>query len=271
MAMTPYAPRREFTFIASNTRSNVPNQDSIHDDVVAQKHGFRSAPVPASIVYEPLCRLSYAQWGLDWVRRGFLEVRFLKPVFDADQLTAIIEADGMADIARVHVKNDVGSICAEGQAGLGGEAQLNMGAYDVLPLPKVPAELGAECTGPLLLGSEQMTTSPTAATESVMRFQPLWEQYADPTVLSPVLFQSLSIRDMLQSLHFASPAIIVSTRTSHQGPATPGETLASAGSVVRNYESKGNLCIDTDQLVTAGGRPVAWVQRTTIYRRRGQS
>ena len=63
----------------------------IHDDAVARQYGYAGALVAGVTIYGYLSQLAVAAWGLDWLRRGMGTVRFLRPVYDGEELAVKTE------------------------------------------------------------------------------------------------------------------------------------------------------------------------------------
>ncbi|MEZ5218199.1 MAG: MaoC/PaaZ C-terminal domain-containing protein [Ilumatobacteraceae bacterium] len=70
------------------TALNLPEhaRNAIHTDAGAQAAGFPKALVAGVTTYAYLAHPPAAAWGLDWVRTGGGEVRFLAPVFEGDEI-----------------------------------------------------------------------------------------------------------------------------------------------------------------------------------------
>ena len=73
------------------------SENKIHDDSVAQRFGFTGALVPGVEVHAYACHPAVARWGRDWLARGRIESRFLKPVFPGDTLSAIAARNGNSE------------------------------------------------------------------------------------------------------------------------------------------------------------------------------
>ena len=77
------------------------SENKIHDDAVAQKLGFSGGLVPGVEVYAYACHPAVRRWGRDWLERGQMECRFLKPVYDGHLAVVTAKAsDGGLDIKR---------------------------------------------------------------------------------------------------------------------------------------------------------------------------
>ncbi len=71
-------------------------RNAIHTDAGARAAGFPLALVAGVTTYAYLTHPPAALWGLDWVRSGGGEVRFMRPVFEHDLLDCVphVGADG---------------------------------------------------------------------------------------------------------------------------------------------------------------------------------
>ena len=58
------------------------SENKIHDDTVARKYGFSGGLVPGVDVLAYMLHMPVAKWGRDFLERGLIEARFVKPVYD---------------------------------------------------------------------------------------------------------------------------------------------------------------------------------------------
>ena len=58
------------------------SENKIHDDTVACKYGFSGGLVPGVDVLAYMLHMPVAKWGRDFLERGLIEARFVKPVYD---------------------------------------------------------------------------------------------------------------------------------------------------------------------------------------------
>jgi hypothetical protein len=70
--------------VATNRATNHPNL--VHNDEFAQSVGFRGGLVPGVDVYAYLTRRVVELWGRAWLIGGEAGVRFVRPVYDGDEL-----------------------------------------------------------------------------------------------------------------------------------------------------------------------------------------
>jgi hypothetical protein len=70
--------------VAANRAFDHPNL--VHNDDYARNLGFQGGLVPGVDVYAYLTRPAIERFGREWLERGTGEVRFIRPVYDRDQL-----------------------------------------------------------------------------------------------------------------------------------------------------------------------------------------
>jgi acyl dehydratase len=80
------------TLTAFNTATA--SENKIHDDAVASRFGFTGGLVPGVDVFAYLAHMPMAAWGKDWLGGGFMQARFVKPVYDGDTATVSSEEKG---------------------------------------------------------------------------------------------------------------------------------------------------------------------------------
>src|SRR4029079_4590397 len=91
------------------------SENKIHDDTVARKYGFAGGLVPGVDVMAYMLHMPVAKWGRDFLERGLIEARFIKPVYDGEiaEVSAVEEAGGLT----IEVQSK-GDLCATGSASL---------------------------------------------------------------------------------------------------------------------------------------------------------
>src|ERR1700759_3022861 len=91
------------------------SENKIHDDTVARKYGFSGGLVPGVDVLAYMLHMPVAKWGRDFLERGLIEARFVKPVYDGEtaEVSAVDEAVGLT----IEVQSK-GDLCATGSASL---------------------------------------------------------------------------------------------------------------------------------------------------------
>src|SRR5436305_12999915 len=91
------------------------SENKMHDDTVARRFGFSGGLVPGVDVMAYMMHLPVARWGRDFLERGLIEARFLKPVYDGE--TAAVAAEEKDGVLTIAVESR-GQLCATGAASL---------------------------------------------------------------------------------------------------------------------------------------------------------
>src|SRR5881227_167488 len=71
-----------WTVQAFNTAKQ--SENKMHDDSVAQRFGFSGGLVPGVDVMAYMMHMPVAKWGRDFLERGLIDARFVKPVYDGE-------------------------------------------------------------------------------------------------------------------------------------------------------------------------------------------
>jgi hypothetical protein len=77
---------------AVNTAAD--SENKIHHDAVAAGYGFRGGLVPGVTLYGYMAAAAMEHFGPQWLDRGAMGIRFLKPVYAGDEIVVTVEAGG---------------------------------------------------------------------------------------------------------------------------------------------------------------------------------
>ncbi|MGY3345286.1 acyl dehydratase [Bradyrhizobium sp. USDA 4474] len=91
------------------------SENKMHDDAVARRFGFSGGLVPGVDVFAYMMHVPLARWGRDFLSRGLVEARFIKPVYDGE--TADVEATEHNGLLTIEVFSRT-ELCATGTASL---------------------------------------------------------------------------------------------------------------------------------------------------------
>ena len=91
------------------------SENKMHDDIVAKRFGFNGGLVPGVDVMAYMMHLPVAQWGRAFLERGFIEARFVKPVYDGE--IADLRGEENNGVLSIEVESR-GQLCATGSASL---------------------------------------------------------------------------------------------------------------------------------------------------------
>ena len=265
---------RSHRVVAHNTATASTNK--IHDDEVARRYGFRGGLVPGVDVYAYMTRLPAESWGLDWLRRGSMEARFLSPVYEGEAVDVVADDpvdDGAGPILALKVVDRAGTTCAVGRAGL--------------PVAPGPAPAVAAAPGEAVAdrpdASPEALAPGTALAVAAHRFlagrageyladvREDLALYATARVAHPgwVLRRA---NDVLASNVRLGPWIHVGSEVRHHAVVADGDTVDARATVTREWERKGHRFVELDVGVFSGGATlVARIVHTAIYRPRPAS
>src|SRR5262249_25788757 len=95
------------------------SENKVHDDQIAQALGFSGGLVAGVEVYAYACHPVVRHWGRDWLARGRMECRFLKPVYDGR--LALVKAADSQGALEVTLESE-GVLCATAHATLDASA-----------------------------------------------------------------------------------------------------------------------------------------------------
>ncbi|MGK9230447.1 MaoC family dehydratase [Inquilinus limosus] len=245
---------------------------SVHDDAVARRMGFRAALVPGAFVYGHVSRIAIEAWGIDWSRHGRMEARFRRPVYDGDVLTAAASAlvnTGSEHRATVTLRNQDGEEVAAGWIAMPGKPPRSPPVEDcpVLPLPDPPPAIapGGMTVG-TRLGSRDAVLTWEEFRRSLAAFDERHPLYLDGGLVHSGCLIRRTMADANRSFRFPAPVVFVSGEAQHFAPVSPGQRLATSGTVTAVYERKGRHYFETEEfLVVDGARVAARFRRTSIY------
>jgi hypothetical protein len=246
------------------------SENKMHDDAVARRFGFSGGLVPGVDVMAYMMHMPIAQWGRDFLARGLIEARFVKPVYDGE----ITEVRGeMIDgVISIEVESR-GELCAAGTATLPAVApSLSIADYPAIApvAERKPVSVTSYEAGKWL-GSMPRTWASEAASEylnEVRERDPIFsrEELGHPGLLQRVMNKVLVDNAIL------GPWIHVGSRMQLLNAARRGDELVGRARVTDNYEKKGHRFVELDALVVGNGTtPLAHCKHIAIYQPREQA
>jgi len=245
----------------------IASENKIHDDTVARQFGFAGGLVPGVEVYAYMTHAAVERWGSAWLEHGTAKCRFLKPVYDGQQVTVIGKpTDGGLDLA---VETEAG-LCASGSADLTGGAPVP--SFDDFESGEPPATRPAADEQTLAPGTRLGIAPFRATAEFATRYladvaetHPL---YARDGLCHPGTLVRLCNWALTQNV-VLGPWIHTGSSVQNFAVARVGDELTVRALVTANYERKGHRMVDLDALILANGHtPVARVAHTAIWRPR---
>lgn len=212
----------------------------VHDDEFARRLGFRSGLVPGVAVYGYMAELPARLWADRWLANGTMSARFLKPIYDGEQVTVIASPAGNG--LDLELRNPEGELCASGHAEAAAEGSPpRLEHYPAAPLP-VPARPPAFAEG-----------QPLGSLSTSVRLS----DHAWPARLAnEVLVANVQL----------PPWIHVESRARHLALVHEGEQAEVRAVVAGLWERRGHRFVDLDVLVLGvSSTPLAQLRHVAIY------
>jgi len=246
------------------------SENKIHDDTVARKYGFSGGLVPGVDVLAYMLHMPVARWGRDFLERGLIEARFVKPVYDGDFAEVSAVEDGNGLTLEVQSKGD---LCATGTASLPAAAPkyaLNdFVAADAVkerkPVNSASYEVGK------WLGCIPRDWTGDAAKDYLADIRETDPIYAREGLGHPGLLPRIMNKVLVDNA-ILGPWIHVGSRMQLLSAGQVGDELTARAKVVGNYEKKGHRFVELDALVVANGTtPLAHIWHIAITQPREQA
>jgi hypothetical protein len=230
------------------------SENKIHSNDVAAQYGFSGGLVPGVTVYGYMAAAVVEHCGPEWLERGAMDVRFLKPVYEGDIVEVEIAAEP-DDRMRVRAGE-----WATGLAWIGRH----------VPEYKDEGSRTVERRSPsaesLARGTHLGSLRRLASSEARMS-APL-----EPVVAArvhPAALLALANRIFVENYELG-PWIHVASEVRKFRGADPDETVDVRARVVDLYERKGHEFVELDVFIS-GGTPIEQVRHTAIWRPRGNA
>ncbi len=246
------------------------SENKIHDDIVARRFGFSGGLVPGVEVLAYMMHWPVAKWGRDFLERGRIDGRFVKPVYDREMADVIAEFQGNQLAIRVESR---GQLCATGSASL--SKDIEAVSLDAFPDTPAVATRAAVDANSYVLG-KWLGTTPRAWTATELGDYLAEVRETDPIytangLVHPGVLQRIMNQVLVQNA-ILGPWIHVGSAMQLLTAARIGDELAARARVTANYEKKGHRFAELDAVVVANGRtPVARCQHIAIYQPREQA
>ena len=246
------------------------SENKMHDDTVARRFGFSGGLVPGVDVMAYMMHLPVEKWGRAFLERGLMDARFVKPVYDGEDVELRArEIDGGIELE----VESRGEICAMGSASLPAAAPaLKLADYqDIAAVAERKPVSAASYALDKWLGTAPRAWGGDDAKAYLADIRETDPIYFRESLGHPGLLQKVMNRLLVDNA-ILGPWIHVGSRMQLLQTGKPGDEITARAKVVGNYEKKGHRFVELDALVVANGTtPLAHCWHIAIYQPREQA
>ncbi len=250
------------------------SDNKIHDNEVAAKLGFTGGLVPGVALYAYMSVPMARDFGVDWIARGTMSAKFIRPIYDGEAATVHATVENEAPLrVKLELRNPDGTLCAVGAAGApDAQPDLDHSRYPHHPMPSVKREPRASALPPgTVMGSLKIDRlRPAHAEPPVTLLDELRESlpiYAGPNApWHPALLAVRANRLLAENVALG-PWIHTASETTHFALPEPGEETWLRGSVAESFVRRGHDMVTLDLAAFgANGCTLARILHTAIIR-----
>ena len=262
-------PNRLETYRVEAYNTAKQSENKMHDDTVARRFGFLDGLVPGVDVMAYMMHLPVRRWGRDFLERGLIEARFVKPVYDGeDAVVSGSESDG---VLTIEVESR-GEVCATGTASLPASAP-SITLANFKPVAAVaerkPVSASSYAVGQWL-GTVPRAWDGDDARDYLADIRETDPIYSREGLGHPGLLQRVMNKVLVDNA-ILGPWIHVGSRMQLLAAAPVGDEITARACVTGNYEKKGHRFVELDALVVGNGTTaLAHCQHVAIYQPREQ-
>ncbi|KWV49635.1 hypothetical protein AS156_15800 [Bradyrhizobium macuxiense] len=258
------------TYRVSAYNTSKLSENKIHDDTVARKFGFSGGLVPGVDVMAYMMHMPVERWGRDFLERGLIEARFVKPVYDGETAELTAREDGRGLAIELHSRGD---LCASGTATLPVSApKFSIDDYQQVPAvaERKPVSASSYELGKWL-GTIPRDWSGDAAKEYLADIRETDTIYGREGLGHPGLLPRVMNKVLVDNA-ILGPWIHVGTRMQLLSAGKIGDELTARAKVTGNYDKKGHRFVELDAMVLANGAtPLAHCWHIAITQPREQA
>jgi hypothetical protein len=243
------------------------SENKMHDDTVARSFGFSGGLVPGVDVMAYMMHLPVEKWGRAFLERGFMDARFVKPVYDGEAVDLTARESG--GVLELEVESR-GEICATGSASLPAVAPaLKLADYkEIAPVAERKPVNASSYELDKWLGAAPRAWAGEEARNYLTDIRETDPIYLREGLGHPGLLQKVMNRLLVDNA-ILGPWIHVGSRMQLLSAGKTGDEITARAKVVGNYEKKGHRFVELDALVVANGiKPLAHCWHIAIYQPR---
>src|SRR5262249_17779698 len=236
-----------YDVVAKNYGADHANK--IHSDEVAAKYGFAGALVPGVGLYAYMPRPVADALGHEWLERGAMSAKLIKPVYDGEKVQAratVVNNDPIE--LKLELLNQSAELSAIGSARLPNLLPApDPNEYQYCALPNVaqfrPAAISSFSIGDTLGSLEfnlDLKGELSQFLDNVVETSPIYGSICHPA------FWIAQANEILMRNIALGPWIHTASDARHYALAKDGERLALRGRVIDLYERRGHEMIVAD-------------------------
>lgn len=243
---------------------------SSHDDETARAMGFRAALIPGAFLYGHVTRLAVRAWGMDWLERGWAQVRFRRPVYNGDRLSveraAFAERNGRLEAEVAILSGPERESVVTGHIGLPDARPEPPTDLPITPPPTTPLDANPDVViAGHPFGSRPRVLDRESIRKSLTDFDETEGIYERETRAHSGLLVRQTMGDTLSSIRFPVPVVFVSVEVQNYTSVPAGATIATSARIAAAYERKGRPYFDSEEYLIADGCPAARHLRVNLY------
>ena len=252
------------------------SDNKIHSSDVAQKLGFTGGLVPGVGIYTYMSQPLITGLGSDWLSGGFMNAKFLNPIYDKEQMTVQTRVKTVEPLTiEIEVHNSEGKLCAVGTAGFKSpDSAPTLADYPSIPLPELndrfPANANAleiDCR----VGTIPVEYHPED--NQVYFFEKsrdLFSELRSPEQMHhPGLFLHIANRLTHYNIKLG-PWIHTASDVQHYNLPVMSEEIQLSGKILDAYERRGHHYVVLDlAAISESSKPIARIKHTAIIKPKG--
>ncbi len=249
------------------------HDNKIHSDEVAAQFGFRGGLVPGVGVYAYLTHPVVESLGADWLRRGAMSAKFLKPIYHGEEAMVkgtVKSAEPL--FINLELFDPGENLCAVGEASFPvNVTEINPENFPHQILPdqdKRPAARLVNLPVGKILGSLDWELNleeiENEFLSDVCATLPLF--FGAKAVCHPAFYLAQANEILMANVKLG-PWIHTGSTMQHFAIPTNGDRLSMRGTVLESYERRGNEIVVVDLAIFAdASQPIARIKHSAIVR-----
>lgn len=249
------------------------HDNKIHSDEVASQYGFKGGLVPGVGVYAYLTHPVIEAFGTEWLQRGAMTAKFLKPIYHGEEATVrttVVNIDPMT--LSLELSNPDGTLCAVGTASLPTSlTPIHPANYPRRDLPALrPAATIANLPVGTVLGSLDWSLNLSALAAKFLGDMRATQSmfFGSEAVCHPAFYLAQANEILMANVRLG-PWIHTGSEIQHFATPKDGAQLSLRGTVIEAIEKRGHEIVTlTLGLFAEESQPIAYIRHTAIVRLR---